>query len=132
MARRTASSLSATATGSVTDEDRIDIASFELDVRDGRESLRAGDFARAESTLRQGLALWRGRALEDLPGHSFEDERARLTELPHHRRSERLGRQLQRAVRGRVPRFCRRGRVPTRYVPARRGDGAGRGTGRAN
>ncbi|MGW3285297.1 AfsR/SARP family transcriptional regulator [Streptomyces sp. NPDC001002] len=64
-------------------EDDLDTVRFEAAVHEGREHLEAGAYRRAEDTLRRGLALWRGRALEDLKGRVFDAERLRLEELRH-------------------------------------------------
>ncbi|MGW0655228.1 AfsR/SARP family transcriptional regulator [Streptomyces umbrinus] len=62
-------------------EDQLDTAGFETAAREGREHLAAGAYRQAEDVLRQGLALWRGRALDDLKGRVFDAERLRLEEL---------------------------------------------------
>ncbi|WP_406130296.1 AfsR/SARP family transcriptional regulator [Streptomyces sp. NBC_00989] len=62
-------------------EDQLDTVRFEATVREGREHLAAGAYRQAEGVLRQGLALWRGRALDDLKGRVFDAERLRLEEL---------------------------------------------------
>ncbi|MEW1825354.1 BTAD domain-containing putative transcriptional regulator [Streptomyces sp. NPDC088196] len=62
-------------------EDQLDTVRFETAVREGREHLAAGAYRQAEDVLRQGLALWRGRALDDLKGRVFDAERLRLEEL---------------------------------------------------
>jgi predicted ATPase/DNA-binding SARP family transcriptional activator len=62
-------------------QDELDTVRFEAAVREGREHLAAGAYRRAEGVLRQGLALWRGRALDDLKGRVFDAERLRLEEL---------------------------------------------------
>jgi predicted ATPase/DNA-binding SARP family transcriptional activator len=62
-------------------EDELDTVRFEATVREGREHLAAGAYRQAEGVLRQGLALWRGRALDDLKGRVFDAERLRLEEL---------------------------------------------------
>ncbi|MFI6274144.1 AfsR/SARP family transcriptional regulator [Streptomyces sp. NPDC050988] len=62
-------------------EDELDTVRFETAVREGREHLAAGAYRQAEAVLRQGLALWRGRALDDLKGRVFDAERLRLEEL---------------------------------------------------
>ncbi|MGA5500532.1 AfsR/SARP family transcriptional regulator [Streptomyces umbrinus] len=62
-------------------EDQLDTAGFETAAREGREYLAAGAYRQAEDVLRQGLALWRGRALDDLKGRVFDAERLRLEEL---------------------------------------------------
>ncbi|WOX07626.1 AfsR/SARP family transcriptional regulator [Streptomyces sp. N50] len=62
-------------------EDELDTVRFETTVREGREHLAAGAHRQAEDVLRRGLALWRGRALDDLKGRVFDAERLRLEEL---------------------------------------------------
>ncbi|WP_405970149.1 NB-ARC domain-containing protein [Streptomyces sp. NBC_00988] len=62
-------------------EDELDTVRFEATVREGREHLAAGAYRQAEDVLRRGLALWRGRALDDLKGRVFDAERLRLEEL---------------------------------------------------
>lgn len=49
------------------DPDTVDAHRFERLAREGRQSLAAGDHARAASLLREGLALWRGPAPDGLP-----------------------------------------------------------------
>ncbi|MEV5611733.1 BTAD domain-containing putative transcriptional regulator [Streptomyces sp. NPDC052225] len=49
------------------DPDDVDLHRFERLAREGRQSLSAGDHARAAAVLREGLALWRGPAPGDLP-----------------------------------------------------------------
>jgi len=62
-------------------EDEVDVPAFEAAVRKGRERLAAAEYEKAESELRLGLSMWRGRALDGLEGRVFEAERARLEEL---------------------------------------------------
>ena len=62
-------------------EDELDTVRFETTVREGREHLATGAHRQAEDVLRRGLALWRGRALDDLKGRVFDAERLRLEEL---------------------------------------------------
>ena len=62
-------------------EDELDTVRFETTVREGREHLASGAHRQAEDVLRRGLALWRGRALDDLKGRVFDAERLRLEEL---------------------------------------------------
>jgi DNA-binding SARP family transcriptional activator len=45
--------------------DDLDLARFERLFEQGREALAAGDAAAAAATLRDGLAVWRGKALSD-------------------------------------------------------------------
>ncbi|MFJ3492202.1 BTAD domain-containing putative transcriptional regulator [Streptomyces sp. NPDC086091] len=64
--------------------DTLDVTAFEDAVRAGREHARAHRHAPAERCLREGLALWRGRALDDVTGvggSSFDAERTRLEAL---------------------------------------------------
>ncbi|MEV6502896.1 AfsR/SARP family transcriptional regulator [Streptomyces prunicolor] len=61
--------------------DQLDTVRFEATVREGRDHLAAGAYRQAEDALRQGLALWRGRALDGLKGRVFDAERLRLEEL---------------------------------------------------
>ncbi|MEV6537668.1 BTAD domain-containing putative transcriptional regulator [Streptomyces sp. NPDC051665] len=61
--------------------DELDTVRFESALREGREHLAAGAHRQAEDVLRRGLALWRGRALDDLKGRVFDAERLRLEEL---------------------------------------------------
>ncbi|MFI6463865.1 AfsR/SARP family transcriptional regulator [Streptomyces sp. NPDC050538] len=62
-------------------EDEIDVCAFEDVVREGREHLAAEEYEKAESELRLGLSMWRGRALDGLEGRAFETERTRLEDL---------------------------------------------------
>ncbi|WP_405970154.1 AfsR/SARP family transcriptional regulator [Streptomyces sp. NBC_00988] len=62
-------------------EDEVDVPDFEAAVRDGREHLAADEYEKAESELRRGLSMWRGRALDGLEGRAFETERTRLEDL---------------------------------------------------
>ncbi|MFI9759315.1 BTAD domain-containing putative transcriptional regulator [Streptomyces sp. NPDC051963] len=62
-------------------EDDLDTVRFEAAVREGHEYLEAGAYEQAEAVLRQGLSLWRGRALDNLEGRVFEAERSRLEDL---------------------------------------------------
>ncbi|MGW1214422.1 AfsR/SARP family transcriptional regulator [Streptomyces sp. NPDC002499] len=62
-------------------EDEVDVPAFETAVREGREHLAAAEYEKAESRLRLGLSLWRGRALDGLERRVFETERARLEDL---------------------------------------------------
>jgi predicted ATPase/DNA-binding SARP family transcriptional activator len=61
--------------------DEVDVPAFEAAVREGREHLAAEEYQKAESTLRLGLSMWRGRALDGLRGRVFETERTRLEDL---------------------------------------------------
>ncbi|WP_329310624.1 AfsR/SARP family transcriptional regulator [Streptomyces sp. NBC_01262] len=62
-------------------EDEVDVPAFEAAVREGREHLAAQAYEKAESALRLGLSMWRGRALDGLEGRFFETERTRLEDL---------------------------------------------------
>ncbi|MGW7545251.1 BTAD domain-containing putative transcriptional regulator [Streptomyces sp. NPDC054770] len=62
-------------------EDALDTVRFEAAVRRGHDYLKAGAHHEAETALREGLALWRGRALDDLEGRVFGSERSRLEDL---------------------------------------------------
>ncbi|WP_406130288.1 AfsR/SARP family transcriptional regulator [Streptomyces sp. NBC_00989] len=62
-------------------DDEIDVPDFEAAVRQGREQLAAAEYEKAESELRRGLSMWRGRALDGLEGRAFETERTRLEDL---------------------------------------------------
>lgn len=81
------------------DDDELDAAVFERLVSDGRASFRSGNPALAASTLRRGLALWRGPAYADVRYEPFAIEEAerleRLRDLALEDRLEadlRLGR----------------------------------------
>jgi DNA-binding SARP family transcriptional activator len=61
---------------------QVDLARFERLAAEGRAALAVGDPARASELLREGLALWRGPPLVDLPLlECFETEVRRLEEL---------------------------------------------------
>jgi SARP family transcriptional regulator, regulator of embCAB operon len=61
---------------------QVDLARFERLAAEGRAALATGDPARASELLREGLALWRGPPLVDLPLlECFETEVRRLEEL---------------------------------------------------
>ncbi|MFF5898427.1 ATP-binding protein [Streptomyces argenteolus] len=79
----------------------IDLYVFEALARRGAAELDAGQPERAARTLREALALWRGPALTDLPGHAhgFQAEDGRLTAL-----QQRIEADLRRgALAGLVP-----------------------------
>jgi predicted ATPase/DNA-binding SARP family transcriptional activator len=59
----------------------LDTQRFELLAVEGRDALRHANHAAAAETLRQALALWRGRALVDVPGEFALREQLRLDEL---------------------------------------------------
>jgi DNA-binding SARP family transcriptional activator len=62
--------------------DAVDARLAERLVAEGREAAAAGDRATAARRLREGLALWRGRALAEFSDQSFaQAEAARLEEL---------------------------------------------------
>jgi DNA-binding SARP family transcriptional activator len=62
-------------------EDEVDVPAFETAVREGRDHLAAAEYEKAESELRLGLSMWRGRALDGLEGRGFDTERTRLEDL---------------------------------------------------
>ncbi|MEV4880112.1 AfsR/SARP family transcriptional regulator [Streptomyces cyaneofuscatus] len=62
-------------------QDELDAVLFETAVREGRRSLTDQAYEQAERYFRDGLSLWRGRALDDLDGPVFHAERVRLEEL---------------------------------------------------
>jgi YVTN family beta-propeller protein len=60
----------------------IDVRRFEALLQRGRQELALGEAERASGTLREALALWRGRPLADLAFEPFaQSEIARLDEL---------------------------------------------------
>jgi DNA-binding SARP family transcriptional activator/DNA-binding beta-propeller fold protein YncE len=62
--------------------DELDSVSFARLLQEGRLALGSGAFAEAAETLRQALALWRGRPFEDVTYDSFAKvELKRLEEL---------------------------------------------------
>jgi WD40 repeat protein/DNA-binding SARP family transcriptional activator/energy-coupling factor transporter ATP-binding protein EcfA2 len=64
------------------ESDQIDSVRFECLLAAARKARAAGDDAAAATRLRDGLALWHGRALSGLGAHDFiERERRRLEEL---------------------------------------------------
>ncbi|HET6617205.1 MAG TPA: BTAD domain-containing putative transcriptional regulator [Gemmatimonadota bacterium] len=64
------------------DPDTIDAHRFEALLEDGRRMLAAGETEQAAAILREALALWRGRALDEFTYEPFaEAEVARLHEL---------------------------------------------------
>ncbi len=64
------------------DPERVDALRFERLTGEGRRALATGDAAKAASTLREGLNLWRGGALADFVYEPFAHaEATRLEEL---------------------------------------------------
>src|SRR5919198_788671 len=64
------------------DPEIVDGRRFERLAAEGRAALAAGDVVAARERLTEGLRLWRGRALADVPGMPFaQAEAARLEEL---------------------------------------------------
>ena len=60
----------------------LDASRFEALAGEGHRLLEVGEHQRAAATLAQGLRLWRGPVLADIPDASFaQAERARLEEL---------------------------------------------------
>lgn len=60
----------------------LDLGEFERLSRHGREALRAADWATASRSLGEGLGLWRGEALEDVPSVLLREREApRLEQL---------------------------------------------------
>ncbi|MFJ4878693.1 BTAD domain-containing putative transcriptional regulator [Streptomyces sp. NPDC088745] len=58
----------------------VDVHLFEDAARAGRTALAAGEYGRAAELLREGLALWRGNAFEDLAPAAFAAGEARRLE----------------------------------------------------
>ena len=58
----------------------LDADVLQAHVRDGREALAAGEFARASGILREALALWRGPALADVAYEPFAQAAIRRLE----------------------------------------------------
>ena len=58
----------------------LDVAEFERLAAEGRRALREGRFMKASSLLTEGLALWRGPALVDIPGEFNRQSRAAALE----------------------------------------------------
>jgi DNA-binding SARP family transcriptional activator len=63
------------------DRGAIDATRFERSIRDARARRDAGKDEEAAAAFRDGLALWRGSALQDVGGTRVEAEAARLNEL---------------------------------------------------
>jgi len=51
--------------------DELDVSCFERMLQDGREALSSGARGKAARTLREALALWRGKPFEDVGYESF-------------------------------------------------------------
>ncbi|QWF80227.1 BTAD domain-containing putative transcriptional regulator [Amycolatopsis sp. CA-230715] len=67
------------------DEDRVDAREFAKLAADGKSALAAGEHGEAARLLGEALALWRGRALSDVPSAEaqatrLEEERLAVTE----------------------------------------------------
>jgi DNA-binding SARP family transcriptional activator len=63
-------------------ETALDLAEFERLTGEGRRALGEGDFGLASTRLRDGLALWRGSALADVPLEAaYASEPARLDDM---------------------------------------------------
>ncbi|UNZ18556.1 BTAD domain-containing putative transcriptional regulator [Streptomyces sp. 891-h] len=58
------------------ERDEVDLIRFEHLAAEGERALEEGDPERAAAVLREGLALWRGPALADLPGRTPAAARA--------------------------------------------------------
>jgi YVTN family beta-propeller protein len=83
-AESTGSAVRTRATGYVLEvsPDEVDADRFQRLVEDGRRALAAGELTRAEATLHEALALWRGEPLADFAYDSFaQHEIRRLEEL---------------------------------------------------
>ncbi len=61
--------------------DAIDSFHFEESLSSGRQAIENGDHGRAAARLRDGLGLWRGTALADVPGPAATREATRLEQL---------------------------------------------------
>jgi DNA-binding SARP family transcriptional activator len=59
----------------------IDLREFETTLREGQDALATGAVDAAGAHFRQGLAMWRGPALADLPQEAFGGDAARLEDL---------------------------------------------------
>ncbi len=70
------------------DPGAVDALAFERLAAEGAAALRAGDAARADETLTEGLALWRGPALSGTDGLVMEA--ARLEDLRLSARADRI------------------------------------------
>nr|WP_243274938.1 BTAD domain-containing putative transcriptional regulator [Streptomyces albus] len=69
------------------ERDEVDLLRFERLAAEGEHALEAGDAERAATVLREGLALWRGPALADLPDRARAAARAEaLRHAALHRR----------------------------------------------
>jgi DNA-binding SARP family transcriptional activator/tetratricopeptide (TPR) repeat protein len=72
------------------DPGRFDVRAFERAVHDAVRLRASGDLAGCTTELERGLALWRGPALEGVPGPHAARERGRLEELRLAGQEERL------------------------------------------
>jgi DNA-binding SARP family transcriptional activator len=63
------------------DATAVDAARFETAAAQARDAMRRKDLHRAAELLREGLDLWRGEPLADIPAPFAEAERARLDEM---------------------------------------------------
>ena len=97
------------------DPGAVDALAFERLAAEGAAALRAGDAARADETLTEGLALWRGPALSGTDGLVMEA--ARLEDLRLSARADRIAAGLALGPRRRAG---PRGRGAGRRAPARR------------
>ncbi|MFG3507003.1 BTAD domain-containing putative transcriptional regulator [Streptomyces sp. NPDC047821] len=74
----------------------LDAHRFTALVRQGGQALEAGDPERAAVLVREGLALWRGDPLSDLPGELFADVVPALVEQRTHAYELRIDADLRR------------------------------------
>jgi len=72
------------------DEDAVDASVFEKCCRQGRAEARQGRLENAVRHFRDALALWRGPALDGVPGEVVRSEAARLEELRRIALTERI------------------------------------------
>ncbi|MBQ1053059.1 tetratricopeptide repeat protein [Micromonospora sp. C51] len=63
------------------DTTQLDLARFREGLRQADSLTRRGEYRKAADNLRQALGLWRGRALDGLPGPSFQFQARRLEEM---------------------------------------------------
>ncbi|MFJ8589482.1 BTAD domain-containing putative transcriptional regulator [Streptomyces sp. NPDC093595] len=80
----------------------LDVHRFTARVRQGGTALEAGDPERAAVLLREGLGLWRGEPLSDLPGELFPDVITGLVEQRLHAYELRIEADLRRGRPGEV------------------------------